>query len=115
MPLTAVSVEDGYASCVRPPASQGRRGGRPDGDRSGPCAAPATGDGGGDGRAGALHGRTRDTSGSVDSQHPASGGSGAAAEEPTDMGRLSLVPVITTQGAAAGLLGDGGGRLPGDG
>ncbi len=51
--------------CVRPPWSQGRRGGRPDGDRAGPGAAPAVSGSGGIGLEGGRRGRARDTSGSV--------------------------------------------------
>lgn len=89
MPTAPASAQDGYASRVRPPGGQGRRGGRPDGDRSGPCAAPATGDGDGDSHTGALRGRTRDFSGSVGSRSPASGCLGATADEPVVRDRRS--------------------------
>lgn len=108
-PLTWSSVGDWRAVCVRPPGSQGRRGERPDGDRSGPCAAPATGDGDGDSRTGARCGRTRDTSGSVGIQRPASGGPGAAANEPIDMGQGSPLPSPLGAGPV------GVGRRPGRG
>lgn len=72
-PLTGSLIPKSFSSCVRPPWSQGRRGGRPDGDRCGTCTAPVAGDGGGDNHAGARFGRTRDTSGStaVSIRHPA--------------------------------------------
>ncbi len=95
-PLAGSSVRKRCAVCgVRPAArSQGRRGGRPDGDRSGPRARHPPRGTAMETAERALGAVVHGTAfGSVGNQLPASGGPGATAVEPIATGRRSLAQV----------------------